>query len=258
MTYRLGLKPPVHDYRTLTVSRYLKDSLPPPPASFDGTQGVTAWGMLANDSRGDCTAAAAAHLEMAWGKLAGDPQSFTDQQVLDFYFAITGGADDGAQELDVLKYWRANGLAGDKIHAFAEVLPLNNLLLQKQAAWLFNGLSLSLGLPQTAQGQDVWDDTGSQAPSAQPWSWGGHEVMLAGYDPQGFIVVTWGQLKRMTFRFWLRYGVESWCMVPENFPNTHFDFSTLDSDLALVTNASPEPPTNKGGCFSWLPFSKRS
>lgn len=251
---RLGLKPPVRDHRTLALPRYLK-ALPPPPPSFDGTQGITQWGMLANDNYGCCTASAAGHLEMAWGKLAGDPQSFTDQQVLDFYFSITGGQDDGAQELDVLKAWRANGLAGDKIYAFAQV-PLGDQILLKQAVSLFTGLSLSVALPKTAQGQEVWDDTGSQATNAQPWSWGGHEVPLIGYDDQGLLIVTWGALKRMTYRFASRYLVEQWAIIPANFPGTHLDFSLLSSDLAQVSQLSPEPPST-GGC-SWRSLFKRS
>ncbi|HVR45991.1 MAG TPA: hypothetical protein VMT95_05090 [Candidatus Binatia bacterium] len=39
--------------------------------------------------------------------------------VVQSYYAITGGRDDGAYCLDVLKHWRVAGIGGDRIAAFA-------------------------------------------------------------------------------------------------------------------------------------------
>src|SRR5207244_2796479 len=68
--YRLGRKPKILDRRTLRLTTYLKPELPEPPPSLDVTAGIIGWGMLGNDRYGDCTCAAAAHMEMVWSRIA--------------------------------------------------------------------------------------------------------------------------------------------------------------------------------------------
>lgn len=236
--YRLGKKPWVSDPRSLKLEAYLRD-LPPAPSSFDGTQGIAAWLMYANNAYGDCTCAAAGHMEMVWSKLAGTPKQYTDQQILDLYGRVNGGHDDGAVELFVLREWRNNGLAGDKIHAYAMVR-VADLNLAKQATALFTGLYIGVSLPVRAQDQGaLWDDTGGQAPEDQPGSWGGHAVPVVAYDDSSLTVVTWGRLQRMTWNFWRRYVEEAWAVIPENFPGSNVDFTKLDADLAQVSAVNP-------------------
>src|SRR5215831_17287905 len=64
---RLGKATPRHDHRTLRLARYLPTSLPPPPASCDwSTKDSPAWGMMDNDTLGDCTCAAMGHAIQVW------------------------------------------------------------------------------------------------------------------------------------------------------------------------------------------------
>ena len=55
------------DVRTLRLRTYVDPAaLPTPPDRIDVTANVGEWPMYANDTRGDCTTAAAAHMIEAW------------------------------------------------------------------------------------------------------------------------------------------------------------------------------------------------
>jgi hypothetical protein len=247
---RLGRKRYVNDRRTLRFARYRTPQLPAPPDSFDVSQGILDWKMLANDRLGDCTAAGAAHLEMVWSRIAGNAVDPNDADVIDFYHRVTsppfdpdtGANDDGAVELFVCQEWRKNGIANRRIHAYVYVEP-KHLDQLHQATWLFSGSYLGIALPISAQTQDVWDDTGQQIPNAEPGSWGGHCVVVVGRDKPAklWTIVTWGRLKQVTDAFLSRYLEEAWVMVAEDFatlsgPNaaSGFDFDTLNADLAAI------------------------
>lgn len=131
---KLGKGVARHDPRTLLLASYITPALPVPPVSFDLSPKVGAsWGMMDNDQIGDCTCAAAGHLIMEWTANAGKKMAMpTDQQIVDAYSAITGynpviGANDnGAQEIDVLNYWRQTGIVGHKIGAYVALEPANH------------------------------------------------------------------------------------------------------------------------------------
>ncbi len=116
---KLGKTVARHDPRALLMASYLTPALPAPPASFDLTSKVgSTWGMMDNDQLGDCTCAAAGHLIMEWTANAGKKMvTPTDKQIVAAYSAVTGynpvtGANDnGANEVDVLNYWRQTGIA---------------------------------------------------------------------------------------------------------------------------------------------------
>ena len=82
--------------------------------------------MYANDTRGDCTTAAAGHMIEAWtAAAAGEAVEVTEARrparvrggrLID---PLTG--EEGAIELDVLRYWRKRGIGGHRIGAFAAV-----------------------------------------------------------------------------------------------------------------------------------------
>src|SRR5580704_3991068 len=124
---KLGKAAPVHDPRTLLLANYIKATLPPAPAQYAYATdiGASSWGMMGNDKLGDCTCAAAGHLIMEWTDDNGKMVTPPDQSIIAAYSAITGynpatGANDnGAVELNVLKYWRKTGIAGHQITAFA-------------------------------------------------------------------------------------------------------------------------------------------
>lgn len=241
----LGKLPVRTDVRTLSLARYVDPArLPAPPDSFDETSGIDHWPMYRNDEIGDCTTAAAAHMIEAW-TAAGRGQAVVlpERAVLDAFDHVKlidpNTGEEGANELDVLRYWRASGIGRHRIGAYTRVSVHDQRLVQT-AAWLFGGLYVGLQMPLTAQGQAVWDWTGSLAGPALPGSWGGHAVDVVSYDRNGLTVVTWGHLQELTWSFWGRYCDEAYCILSDDFlqkgnaPNG-FDLAALEADLALVT-----------------------
>lgn len=242
----LGKQAPRHDARTLDLARYFTPSLPPPPASIAWGRSVARWGMMQNDALGDCTCAAAGHLVMAWASENKKLVVPADAQIVAAYSAITGYApsdptsDRGAVELDVLKFWRASGIAGHKIGAFASVSP-KNVGHVKSAIALFGGLYIGVALPLSAQGQAVWDvPKGGARGKGKPGSWGGHAVPVIGYDASGLTVVTWGQPLKMTWAFWAAYCDEAYALLSPDWVDgtapapSGFDLATLTADLKAL------------------------
>ena len=242
---KLGKLPVRTDVRTLSLGRYVDTAtLPPPPPQLDLTAHVPDWPMYGNDRIGDCTTAAAGHMIEAWSAAArGQAVEISDAAVLDAFDHVKvvdpATGEEGAVELDVLRYWRKSGIGQHKIGAFARVA-VHDPTLVRSAAYLFGGLYIGLALPLTAQTQAEWDWTGSLAGPARPGSWGGHAVDIVGYAADALTVVTWGALKRMTWSFWDRYVDECYCILSDDFleagkaPNG-FDLEALKADLALVT-----------------------
>jgi hypothetical protein len=242
---KLGKLPVRHDVRTLQLPRYVDESvLPAAPPSLDETNSVEEWPLYGNDRIGDCTCAAAGHMIEAWTAAAsGDAVEITERSVLAAFDRVKvvdpATGEEGAVELDVLRYWRKTGIGRHRIGAFAAV-PVHDHRLVRTGAYLFGGLYLGLALPLTAQRQDVWDWTGSLAGDSRPGSWGGHAVDVVRYDADGLTVVTWGRLQELTWAFWDRYVDECYCVLSRDFlaggraPNG-FRLAELKTDLALVT-----------------------
>ena len=250
---KLGKQPPRHDPRTLLFATYATAALAAPPPSLDLTTKMKLpWGMMDNAQIGDCTCAAAGHLMMEWTANA-QSKIFTpsDKQIVAAYSAITGynpktGANDnGAQEIDVLNYWRQTGIAGHKIQAFVALEPSNTTHIM-DGTWIFGGCYIGLALPNTAKAQtqnhQPWSvtslgTTGDGAPN----SWGGHAVPVVAYDARSLTVVTWGALQTMTWGFWAAYCDEAYAILSPDFlkpkggqpvtPNG-FNLAQLQEDLA--------------------------
>jgi hypothetical protein len=242
-TLMLGKAPPKIDVRTLMLARYIDPTkLPSAPATLDLTEYVREWPMYANDTIGDCTCAAAGHMIEAWtGEATKKPEEIPDQAVLDAFDAvkIVQGGEEGAVELDVLNYWRATGIGGHTIMAFAKLSTYNQDLV-KTGAWLFGGLYIGVQLPLSAQGATSWEWGGSLSGPDAPGSWGGHSVDVVGYDEKGVTVVTWGALKHASWDFWNRYCDEAYAILTKDYFDGSktpdgFDLKTLQADLQLVT-----------------------
>jgi hypothetical protein len=244
---KLGRKPSFQDPRTLSLARYILPELPNAPAKVDFSDKVKTWGMMLNDKLGCCTISAAGHEIQQWTANAGTQQTPPDSSILSAYEAVSGyrpgqpDTDSGANMLDVLKYWRKNGIAGHKIGAFAALDP-TNLDHIRTAVWLFGSAYLGIALPTSAQKQDVWDvPAGGATGDGKPGSWGGHAVEIAGFSPEGVFVVTWGAVKLMTWNFFKTYVEEAYAIISQDFladgktPNNGLDMATLKADLKAVT-----------------------
>ncbi|MGA2890321.1 MAG: hypothetical protein ABSE51_19935 [Terracidiphilus sp.] len=254
----LGRKAVKTDSRTLRLARYLTTALPPPPPSADWTKGITAWGIMLNDTLGDCTIAGAGHAIQVWSANAGSETTVTDSDIETAYEQWDGydpsdpSTDQGGVELDVLNDWRKSGLAGHKLLAFAAANQAN-LDEIRQAIALFGGVYIGVSLPLTAQGQAEWiiaPDNGSG--NAAAGSWGGHCVFVVGYDETTFTCISWGQLIKITLPFWQAYCDEAYALIGADWINTGgqapsgLDASQLLGDLAIVTGTAQ--PTNIVPC----------
>ena len=246
---KLGKHPVRHDPRTLLMATYLTPALPAAPATFDVSSKVHNWGMMGNDQIGDCTCAAAGHLIMEWTMNAkGKMVTPSDKQIIAAYSAITGynpatGANDnGAQEIDVLNYWRQSGIAGDKISAYLALEPANHTHVM-DSVYIFGGCYIGVQLPKSAQPQtqnhQPWSvPPGGTSGDGAPGSWGGHAVPVVAYDTRGVTVVTWGALQIMTWGFWKVYCDEAYAILSPDYLTGKkvtpqgFNLKQLQEDLA--------------------------
>jgi hypothetical protein len=244
---KLGKNAPRHETRTLQMAHYLlPEALPGIPDSQTWYGKVGSWPMMMNDRLGDCTCAAAGHFIEEWTAYSGQKTILSDEQIVAAYSTIsgydprTGKNDNGAVELDVLKYWKNTGFAGHKILAFVGLEP-ENFDHIKASVFLFGGCYIGMALPLSAQTQGTWSvPPGGVSGTGAPGSWGGHAVPVVGYDAHGLTVVTWGALKRMTWGFWQAYCDEAYALLsPDwldagNSAANGFDLDQLEKDLVEV------------------------
>lgn len=237
---KLGKQQPKNDPRTLMFAAYKTPDLPEPPAIVDYFSEVTTWPMFRNDQWGDCTCAAAGHMIETWTAQVGTLVVPDETVIEQLYIPNTGTDDTGRVEIDVLNYWRQNGVGNDKITAYVSVDP-DKLDSVRAATWLFGGLYIGIALPKTAQDQDVWDVVGDgKTGDSQPGSWGGHAVNVVGYDADGLTVITWGATHKMTWAFWSAYIDECYALISSDWVDatttspSGFNLYALMGDLKKV------------------------
>jgi hypothetical protein len=250
---KFGRKHHTVDERDLRCTAYRKAALPSHPAQFghESLIGVDAWGMLGNNTVGDCVQAAADHEEELWSAEGSTEAVFTDANALADYSAETGynpnnpDSDQGTEIRVSLKYRQKTGMidAGGKRHKIDAYLALNlDVDEALEAAYIFSAVEIGLDFPQSAM---------DQLNAGQPWDLtnpdrkknpiiGGHDVTIVGFDGTYILIVTWGILWKMTLAFFKAYCEEAWALLSEGFLKSGkspegFDLTTLDADLAAIT-----------------------
>jgi hypothetical protein len=243
--YKFGKLAPVIDERTLRLENYLQPVVPPPPLLYNVLDEINTTikdpavllPMLGNDQVGDCVAAGAYHSNTLYKGLVSQQYIPTTQEVLDFYYRLTGGADTGLNMLSVEKYWQQKGIGGEKILAFVSVDSTNHVHLM-QAIHLFGcvpiGIAVQDNFIDQFNAKVPWDGSGNDTGD-------GHDVVLLGFDQtkKVWYLSTWGAIQEMTFDCGDKVIDEAYCNLPLEATNIQFagvDFATLKSDLALVQN----------------------
>lgn len=248
------------DSRTLKMARYRTGIAVKVPNFVDYFSPVKQWGMMDNDTLGDCTCAAAGHMVEQWTTLADGyvETIIPDSSALTMYKQACGyvpgdpSTDQGGDMRTVLNYFRQTGLkdvAGNthKIFAYISVNPLN-LQEVKEAIYLFGNVYCGVGLPNTVQNEENPGNCWSVAPDyktnpdAAVGSLGGHCIPLVGYSDKAFPLSSWGSIYYMTPNFLQMYCDElyavlsmDWIEAGSKLSPSLFDFAQLQSDLQLVT-----------------------
>src|ERR1051325_1975228 len=223
--FKLGKASPKADKRNFQFAVLLK-APPPTPAQFDFDlqhPGIPT-PMFGNDVYRDCVIAARAHLTLRFEDIEqGSLLMITDKPVLKEYFKESGGADSGLNMLDSLNEWRQTGWKPTtkrntyKIHAFAQINPANHAEVTA-AIYLLTAAYVGVALPNSAKAQmqtgQPWDVV--NGPGSAPNSWGGHCVIIPGYNPTGPVCVTWGRKQQMTWAFFDKYCDEAYARSEEH------------------------------------------
>lgn len=233
--YKLGALPPVRPYGLAELAVYAKGKIPAPPASV-AAPAVPSWGMFLNDTYGDCTVAGVAHAIEAWNVEVNERDPIpTDEETKAAYFALTGGADSGCVEADVLKTWHNEGLFGHKIAGYAPV-GVHDLTGFHQAVAFYGGAYLGVALPASAQEQFAYQEEWDVVPGS-PIE-GGHCILAVGYDQHSVQCVTWGSVVNVSYPWLAHYLTETWAIIGNQFTEAGkgplLDLATLQADLALI------------------------
>lgn len=242
---KLGKRPAQHDPRTLRLARYLPLDLPAPPDVVDFYSAAQRIGMMLNDQLGDCGPAMVGHQHQLWTASNGVEWVPADEDVVALYREagdyVDGdpSTDNGVIMLRLMNSWRRVGIAGRKIDGYV-ALDLKDRELFKLAIHLFGSVSLGFDLPLSAQTQDGWFvAVGGTFGDPTPGSWGGHAVPGVGYDERGLWIVTWGELKFVTWDFVDACCDEAYAPLSDDWadfdgaPNG-MDIETLRKDLQAV------------------------
>jgi nucleoside phosphorylase len=242
--YKLGKNPRVVDERTLRFGEYVTPALPSAPAQVNYGEKVPDWPIYNNSTYGDCTCAAAGHMVQNWTATASTLLTPAETAVITFYEHFVGSPpppDAGCNMLQVLKYWRKAGLDGHKILAFAALEPKNHAEVM-DALYLFGSVYIGVELPNFAVHGDMltvpWvvppqGPVGDAAPNPN----NGHCIPAVAYDARNLYVVTWGEVKSMSWQFYDAYSDEAFAVLSEDFIQANgqnivgFDLAALKADL---------------------------
>lgn len=187
-----------------------------PPPALSWLPANTKFPLHLNNYIGDCTIAAIDNSIIVESAAAGHFAAPTDAETLAHYQRVTHyvpghpETDRGewpiAAELD----WMSHPLAGVRSLGFAAV-NFHNPTQVERSIFLYGSTIVTVALPESAvdqfQAGQTWTVTAGAR--AQPYSAGGHELALDGYDATGPFAVTWGRTVHITWTWLATYGTEA-------------------------------------------------
>jgi hypothetical protein len=203
--------------------------------------------MYLNDTYGDCTVAGACGLVGVDSANESTEVIFTNDEVSNIYFGLTGGGDDGLDLDTILQYWQDTGLTAPdgahKISAYVAVDPTNQTEL-KQAIDLFGPLYCGINLPR------AWHDNTTLWGPTNSGIAGGHCVLLVDYDVNYFYTRTWGMLVPTVYAGGVNtYFDEIYALISLDWDSTGVSPSGLNAaqlladlhELGSVPDPTPQP-----------------
>jgi hypothetical protein len=220
--YHLGSSKP-----TLKLSDYLDTATAQPPAAVSRAHPGFAWGMLMNDTLGDCVCAMILHAIEDFHLDAGTaPPAFTNADATLLYEKIGGyvpsdpSSDQGCDETVAMTDWQA-GLpktSDGVVHKIVGTVAIDPTKLTEVRIGIDEFVDVMMGdaMPLSAQGQTEWTVVGDgQSGNSAPGSWGGHGTPANSYDPDTMGLITWGAPLLCTVPFWLAYVQEAHVVVTQ-------------------------------------------
>lgn len=261
MAFRYGKRPARPGAVRLRLADYLHETLLPEVPAVFGHQALVGadWGMLGNDSVGDCAWAGAAHETMLWtAEGGGAAAQFTADSVLADYAACTGydpgqtdpvtgenPTDQGTDIVVAAAYRHSTGVldANGARHTIGAYVGISrgNVGELVTAAYLFGAVGVGIQVPEYAESQfqrgAVWDVSNGPADIV-----GGHYIPVVGRDDAGnLLAVTWGRIQPMTPAFYRQWSDEALVYVSSEMLSgtgetpEGFNVAQLQADLSAIT-----------------------
>ena len=210
--------------------------MPPPPSTFGHEALVPSWGMLGNDTAGDCVFAGAGHEIMLWNAEAGKRVDISTDTALKNYSRITGydpsqtdpttGDNPTDQGTDVAQWLSARRKVGflddhgqpHKVGAYIALEPGNTDQL-RYAAYYFDGVGIGVQFPQ--QWMDMFSQGGRTWPALRrPNYVGGHYITAVAFRDHRPVIVTWGKTVELTLGGYTQNCDEAYAyLTPEKLAN---------------------------------------
>lgn len=262
MTLYLGKAPARPGAIRPKFSTYLNTSvLATPPAEFGHDRLVGNWGMLANDSVGDCAIADALHQTMLWRAEAGMSTPMTDACAIANYSAVTDynagdpSTDQGTDVPQLVNYRYTTGLkdAAGNSHKIGAAVALEPGNWEELVYALYYSDGVTLGIQMSQQWMDAFQpgtDIITWDKVSRPKNIGGHAITGVAFHDNLARIVTWGtDIVGITDAGYAQASDETYAFFSaEKLKNgvdlNGFDAEKLLADLPLLLDVStpvPEP-----------------
>jgi hypothetical protein len=236
--YRLGRLPSDHNdkVRRLQLADYYALPTVPPSTNWRSKAAASLNTVLGNDQHGDCVVCAGAHIEGVTSANSEKAERvYTTKEIVDIYYKLTGGADNGLNMLHFLKYWQKTGILGHKCGAYLSIP--NDMNTIKSCIAIFGTVFAAFApVPQDWMENPIWNRPSRGA--------GGHAIAFVDYDESYLYVSTWGEIRKATALALPIFDEVYVVLDPDwikNAPNG-FDTASLIKDFNSLGGNEPVPP----------------
>ena len=245
--FRGGKLPPRRSLKVPALGDFLDKATAWPPVPAAGWEFAVPpgdWGMLGNDTVGDCAIAGIYHLLQGQSYNTDNPLHGTTDQALALYSAVTGynpsdpSSDQGTVLVSLLDYVVKNGVemldvtgktVTVEIVGYAS-LDISSVAQRRYGAFTFGGAFLGINCPEKCESDtDNWN-FGPGLPLA-----GGHCITQEGEGAAGGQTCSWGMIIPTSNSFYAAYLDEGYIVVAKSWLDAQGQSPTgLDLD-GLVT-----------------------
>lgn len=206
---KLGRLPAIHDHHGLHLTTVVPDILKyEAPNQVRRFSEVPEWIIGDNDKIGDCSCVGIANSVLGRTTWAGHTTRTPTPDIIKFYENFgynpsltqpdgNNPTDQGAILVNVMRTWMTKGFntgSGiNKLKAYAAIDPRNFSLL-KSSIMIFGDVYIGVDLTVAQQTQTIWSFVNTTP-------WGGHCVLLVGYDESYYYVISWGKVVKVEKSF---------------------------------------------------------